>query len=350
MEITGSYYFEGAVYLIVLQLVIIAVLNIYSKFQPRVLLGLILLLYADAVRNSFLYNHLSPEGLRVVIGNLHLNFLFGPLLFLYIRSVERRLTRSLALSHLIIPWIYILSVLAVALLSFFNVADIGANIYLYETKLVFFLFYFGLTIKFLNSPEWHDIKFRKRYEQFVFLLSGFLIISLFDLLFWKYGNQLRQPLIQPLFYLNVGLYITISVFLIYHGLIHLSWFKDLFIPSMANQDHPENRSRTFDHIEIRLNEVIDRQKIYLNLNLTLPVLAKSIGVKDQQLSDYLIIRTGKNFSDFINAYRIKEFKRNVQRNDLNHLDLLGLAHESGFNSKATLNRVFKKQLGVTPRE
>jgi AraC-like DNA-binding protein len=57
---------------------------------------------------------------------------------------------------------------------------------------------------------------------------------------------------------------------------------------------------------------------------------------------------GKNFNDFINELRIEEVKSRMERSG--DAGLLAIAFESGFNSKATFNRAFKKFTGLTPRE
>jgi AraC-like DNA-binding protein len=54
--------------------------------------------------------------------------------------------------------------------------------------------------------------------------------------------------------------------------------------------------------------------------------------------------------EFINNYRVNEFKKLSMDPGNNHLFLLGIAFESGFNSKATFNHVFKKKEGITPSE
>ncbi|MDZ7608951.1 MAG: helix-turn-helix domain-containing protein [Cyclobacteriaceae bacterium] len=55
-----------------------------------------------------------------------------------------------------------------------------------------------------------------------------------------------------------------------------------------------------------------------------------------------------NFYDFINKYRVDEFIGKLNNPANEFYTLLALAHESGFNSKATFNSVFKKNTGLTP--
>ncbi|MEO1714227.1 MAG: helix-turn-helix domain-containing protein, partial [Bacteroidota bacterium] len=57
-----------------------------------------------------------------------------------------------------------------------------------------------------------------------------------------------------------------------------------------------------------------------------------------------------SFIDFVNQYRVQAFKERVEKGEASHLSLLGLALESGFNSKSTFNRVFKKLEGISPSE
>ena len=58
----------------------------------------------------------------------------------------------------------------------------------------------------------------------------------------------------------------------------------------------------------------------------------------------------KNFSDFINEFRVRETARKMQDPAHDRLTLLGIAYGSGFNSQRTFNRVFKEMTGKTPVE
>ena len=59
---------------------------------------------------------------------------------------------------------------------------------------------------------------------------------------------------------------------------------------------------------------------------------------------------GLNFNDFINKYRVDAVCDCLDKDMQQHMTILGIALECGFNSKATFNRAFKKHVGKTPRE
>ena len=54
-----------------------------------------------------------------------------------------------------------------------------------------------------------------------------------------------------------------------------------------------------------------------------------------------------NFNDFINHYRLNYFKTIAVDPKNSHLTILGLAYDSGFNSKSVFNTYFKKIEGIT---
>jgi len=56
------------------------------------------------------------------------------------------------------------------------------------------------------------------------------------------------------------------------------------------------------------------------------------------------------FFEFINQYRVNEVKAKITDPAYENLSLLGIAFESGFNTKSAFNRVFKKITGFTPGE
>ncbi len=105
-----------------------------------------------------------------------------------------------------------------------------------------------------------------------------------------------------------------------------------------------------DAFRNRIEEVMKTQKPFLNPNLALNDLATLIKTPSHTLSR--VIREGydKNFFDFINSYRIEEFKENINNPKYHNYTLLGIAFEVGFNSKTAFNRSFKKMTGQTPSE
>lgn len=87
---------------------------------------------------------------------------------------------------------------------------------------------------------------------------------------------------------------------------------------------------------------------WLDPELTLSQLAGKMNMNTTQLSYLINTGTGKNFNDFVNEYRAEAVKSKLQDPAFQHLSLLGIAFECGFNSKATFNRAFKKATGEAP--
>ncbi|CCH00078.1 response regulator receiver protein [Fibrella aestuarina BUZ 2] len=121
-------------------------------------------------------------------------------------------------------------------------------------------------------------------------------------------------------------------------------------PALAGTSRPET---TLPDLSERLNELLaymDAEKPYLDPDLALPDLARRLHTNPVLLSQVINAGSGKNFNDFVNAYRVDEFKRQVREPANAHLSFLGLALDCGFNSKATFNRAFKKFTGLSPKE
>ena len=100
----------------------------------------------------------------------------------------------------------------------------------------------------------------------------------------------------------------------------------------------------------RLGQLMKEKKPYLNPNLTLRKLAEELGIPPNHLSQLLNEGFDKNFSEFVNSYRLQTFKVKAADPSLQHLTILALAYDSGFNSKTVFNTFFKKSMGMTPRD
>ncbi len=96
--------------------------------------------------------------------------------------------------------------------------------------------------------------------------------------------------------------------------------------------------------------LMNTEKPYLEPELSLADLARRMQTSPAALSQLINAGIGKNFNDFVNEYRVDEFKQQVRDLSKNHLSFLGIALGCGFNSKATFNRAFRKSTGQSPRE
>lgn len=105
-----------------------------------------------------------------------------------------------------------------------------------------------------------------------------------------------------------------------------------------------------DVFKFQLNELMQYQKPYLESDLNLIKLSDLLNITPHQLS--YVINTGfnQNFFEFINKYRVEKAKRMLLSSKKENLSILGIAFESGFNSKTSFNTTFKKMTNLTPSE
>ena len=89
---------------------------------------------------------------------------------------------------------------------------------------------------------------------------------------------------------------------------------------------------------------------FLNPQLSLKFVAGVLELSTNKVS-YLINKAFHlNFNDFVNSYRLNHFKTIALNPKNAHLTILGLAYDSGFNSKSVFNSYFKKMEGITPSQ
>ncbi len=95
---------------------------------------------------------------------------------------------------------------------------------------------------------------------------------------------------------------------------------------------------------------MDKKKLFLNPELTIGQLAEAIAVHPNHLSQVINSMESKTFYDFINAWRINEFKKMAAQPQNQKYTLLALAFECGFSSKTAFYRNFKNVTGQSPTQ
>ncbi len=132
-------------------------------------------------------------------------------------------------------------------------------------------------------------------------------------------------------------------------------FKPFDLPELAvvSEKKVDSSPFTADQLKTYANaiEMVMRDdKRFTDPELGLKQLAADIDLHPNKLSWLLNNHFGKNFNDYINQYRIKEFQRLALAPENRNITLLGLAYDSGFNSKTVFNTFFKKETGMTPKQ
>jgi AraC-like DNA-binding protein len=94
--------------------------------------------------------------------------------------------------------------------------------------------------------------------------------------------------------------------------------------------------------------LMNEEKLFRKNNLCADDLASRLNIHPNYLSQIINEKEGKNFYDFVNHFRVEDFKRLISDPKNKNLTLLYVALDCGFNSKSSFNRNFKKHTGVTP--
>ncbi|GMQ31516.1 AraC family transcriptional regulator [Algoriphagus confluentis] len=307
--------------------------------------------------------------------NVFLPFFHGPLLYLYVRSFSgiNIFRISILFRHFLLP--------VVAILAFhdFWIMDIEDKIRVFESEGGEFkprlatsylilelsgIFYLILTIqklrihkKRLKDTYSFTTKMELNWLKFIFWGMSIIWICIIFL-----GND------QLIFF-------TVSLFAIligFFGIRQSGVFSDLgtlafsesqtgfthFEPSQiqAPDQAPEKekyhksslREDSAKEIHQLLLAVMENQKPHLNPELNLGELAELVNTPTNHLSQVINEIEQVNFYDFINRWRVEEFKTLSQNPEYYKLTLTAIAYECGFNSKATFNRAFKKITGESP--
>lgn len=126
--------------------------------------------------------------------------------------------------------------------------------------------------------------------------------------------------------------------------------KNLLAPQLISSSGLTFSNSESSKLAGQLDELLSKSKLYLNPAISLRILAKEIGIHPNKLSKFINDNLNTNFNELINTHRLNHFKQIARSPENKHLTLLGLAYDSGFNSKTVFNTYFKKVEGLTPKQ
>lgn len=120
-------------------------------------------------------------------------------------------------------------------------------------------------------------------------------------------------------------------------------------PQNIQSEDLSAQSVEIDNLSQDIQAFVQSQRPYLNPQLTLERFAGLMQLPPRQVSSAINRHFKQNFQEYINSFRVEEAKHFLQDAQCSDT-IVEIAQHSGFNSKATFNRLFKNLVGVTPSE
>jgi AraC-like DNA-binding protein len=99
-----------------------------------------------------------------------------------------------------------------------------------------------------------------------------------------------------------------------------------------------------------LNRLMRSNHLYRQDSFRLEQLADAMGWPRYRVGEALLHAGKTSFFDFVNGFRVEEASTLLADRANASVSVLALAFDAGFQSKASFNRIFKQQTGVTPSD
>lgn len=291
--------------------------------------------------------------------------LFNPAFYLYIKSLTDKKFRlkPIQLLHLL-PFLFF-EVFAyvfketISLLTFFD-ADTTLG-FRYAFALANFLswsFYNTFSLKVLYRHrenvlhEFSSFQNQKRLGWTIFI---FVIYNLYCLSAITIGVVViiieQRPLLPHIF--NYSALLFLIYVLGFYGLRQAAIYQKTE-PDEEKESEEKYKnsllsSKQKNEIKERILDHFEADKPYLNPDLNMDVLSKSINIPRYHITEVLNTEMESNFFGFVNKYRVEAVKKMLDDPN-NRYSIEAIGYECGYTSKSSFFTVFKNLMGMTPME
>ncbi len=311
------------------------------------------LVYAESISIWRTYPHLF------LLPDIPL-LLYGPIFYFYIRTLLSRPVEGFsrwwlhflpAAGHFLLMALYLLESREVYFRRLMTL-DLWEVPYISFIALLQMAIYLWISYRLLAEhrralPNHASFQENFRYLQTFFALAA---LSWFS---WLYVTMYPYlPFLPNLSFLNYNfswVCLSFTTFILaYFAMTRQEIFK---LPPEEQRRKYENSSLSEEmliNLQQRLEKLMAAEKPYLDSKLTLSHLAELMAIHPRDLSRLINEKFAMNFFDFINSYRVAEFKMLAVEDRNENITLLAIAFEAGFNSKTAFNTAFKKLTHQTP--
>lgn len=305
----------------------------FEKGNPfsNQLVGLIFLFLSLRIGKSIFYNFVE---LPLFIKNLGLalNLTLGPLLYFYGLSLFKNISgiKSKDFLHFVPALVYALFCWVIP-----NDTESLGWMISYSFILLQAFAYLGASSWLWYGSSQKDSK----SSWYLMLTLGFWFIQITYFLIFV-G-------VIPIYTAGLLSFIIFFSLLGLRMLLSTQWAEQIFLRKYSTSELSDQKIQT---IMERVMAQMKQEKVFLNPNITLNSMARKVDTNSKFLSQAINVSAQKNFSQFINAYRVNHAKKLLSQPDRQHEKIIVIALDSGFKSLSSFNSVFKTYTQMTPSE
>ncbi len=330
-----------------------------SKNRSNLYLGFLVLSLGLSMTFEIIYPTGWYENLHFLIKSyVPSQFLIGPFLFFYIRSLtsETSRFRRIDLIHFL-PFIAVMIYLAPFFLSPVEDKIEYARAYVIHGRDNFIeewiiwlgmqtsLWVYGIKSLLLTHPVFQELRKKKDIRMFLKNWQLLLYFAIFLTLLLYLAGDIMMLAGCRLCEFNHTITLILTIMIMGLGLVGMNRMDRVTKPLVLKRN---GKPLSSSEIMNQITEILNQRKYYLDPELTLEGLAKNLEISRTELSKIINQDRGINFYDYINSFRTEEFINRLLLEEYRNRNILDIAFDAGFNSKSTFNRVFKEQTGKTP--
>ena len=287
-------------------------------------------------------------------------FLHGPLLFLYVKKMTTGFPAFLKaeVKHYALPFIYYTILLTTFIIPWPEKAMEIGTVVINELFFLHLLIYSVVSLNWIRKYRRSVLQADSRLKQIDLLWLKMLLVTTLCLYITSFITAQLQMIGPGLDMMPLNVAIQFILVFIMYAISYKSISQpQIFFPSIHNNSNgiakEKYRSSSLDRenaqrIQEKLGTYMKEKKPYLDRNLSLEDLSRQIGESRYHISQVINDRFKLKFSDYVNNYRVEEFKLLMLKPARRKPTVEALAQLSGFNSKTSFHTVFKKMTGKTP--
>lgn len=367
-------FFACVMFLGIEQALFLAYFFIFGKKgnrQANIFLGIVLIGFVLAMTEILLcYTNYMFKMIWLIDFAEPTNYLFAPLLYMYVRSILNKSFRN-------IDWLHFVPFLLYLIYSCITFYPLG-----YAVKYNAYISAYYPNLPHLNhEPVWDKSMYLIRSytnEIFLFSMTAYSLANIELLIkafkqakisffsnqnatlnwarrttLWFISLLIVFVIFKKIFPHDLGdhliaAHLTLIIYLISINVVRNSSFFSQENKPSKKYEKSSLTSEIQENTLSKLQNLMESEKPFLADSFSMPFLAKKLAISPHHLSQILNESLGQGFFDFTAQYRVQEAQKLLIKNP--NFKIEEIAEMVGYNSKSAFNTAFKKITRISPSE